>query len=777
MAAFALAWFACLGPALGQGGRFVDEEIPRAPRVVRDLAANGQPEEAAAATRPIGDYLAPGEQGIRLRSGVTARRDAGKAAEIAWAYFDQKNWTAADLWFANALTWNPKNANAAEGVILTAFRSGDSARAYGLADDFAGLVPDARRIVTGAIDAEAWKAVEAGQIDTAEKILQPYPADEPAFARVRAEIASRRVDKAVAGGNYAAARSIAEGAGIGTDQLDRKRRGDLLLRAAKAQDRRQFRESLTLLTEAEAIAPLARDESKMKAWSLYHTRRYDESASLFERLYRESPDKDTAEGITYSLQQDGRVYDLSQLSRSLGGLLKTTADPVLEAAARQEAARQERERAAGAHGASPPQAANYPRGRNRHAAPGAPYQQIGPKPIRPLDGVSPAAGAAQALQAGEPLETSRRLVPDSDRVALEAGFRSKTGDAGLSELSTVTLPGVSGTVVFGPENNQSVTLNLRHLSLDAGDFTGDRLVGSAPPDTLDSLDRGRVTTSADSLVEPRLAYRQENGATAFFAELGTTPLGGEVDARPVGAIGLDLKGDGGEWRVEAFSESVTESILSYTGIVDPYTGDAWGRVVKSGLRTDGYLGLGGGWGAYGAFEWAGLTGEQVADNSVVSLTAGVNRAIDLPGFEYLSVGPSFHFEHYEKNLSHFTTGHGGYFSPDSLVMGMFGASFLTETGGPWLLEGYVGAGAQSNDQARAPVLPLSPDGRYYDAAGNSSLTFTARVQALFELNPHWHLGANAGFSKTAAFEDYGAALYFSYLFEPRFGLDRGDFLR
>ena len=184
---------------------------------------------------------------------------------------------------------------------------------------------------------------------------------------------------------------------------------------------------------------------------------------------------------------------------------------------------------------------------------------------------------------------------------------------------------------------------------------------------------------------------------------------------------------------------------------------------------------GGGWSANGLFEYSVLEGEGVADNSAIAANLGLAYQLDIPGFEYVAVGPSFHFESYEKNLSQFTAGHGGYFSPDQLMQGMLGVSFLTEPGGDFLAEGFVGVGAQPNDQAAAPVLPLASDGRIYDATSESSAIFTARLQALFELNPQWRLGAQAGYAKTAAFDDFAVGLYLSYLFEPHTGgLGQGD---
>jgi tetratricopeptide (TPR) repeat protein len=718
---------------------------------------------AVAAPKPtIEDLTDAGPQGQLTREKVVADQDAASALALGWAYFEKSQWSVADQWFDHALTFDPANARAAEGLIMSAYRSGDIGGAYKLATAHQSLVPDGRNIVAKAAATSAAQAVEAGDVGKADEIMAHFPADESAFAGVRQSIADRQVQTAVARQEFDQARAIAEENQLDTAAVSRDEAARLLQQATDAREAGKHRESLHYIEKAEAIAPLERSGRRLKAWSLYQNRRFDDSAKQFETLYREAADKDSAEGLTHSLQQSGRLDDLARLNRELGGPLATESDPVLLAAARAEEERQRRESERSMAASSPP--APTPAAEET-APPPAPVESSSG-----MDTILAAAGASRQMD--EVIDTRQRDIPDSSSVSAGGGFRVKTGLGGVDRLRVTHLPSVKSTLVFGSGGNQSLTLAVRGISLESGDVKGSRPIGRAD----DTLEARTIATETDTLIEPRLAYRLENGDKAFFAEIGSTPLGADIGATAIGALGVEWKGERASAGAQGFSEPVTESLLSYTGMRDPYTGQDWGRVVRSGARVDGALDLGGGWGANGLFELSQLDGEGVVENSAVALNLGLTYDLDIPGFEYVTVGPTFHFESYEKNLSQFTSGHGGYFSPDQLYQGMMGVNFLTETGGSFLAGGFVGVGAQTNEQAASPVLPTAPDGRFYGATSDSSAIFTARLQTMLELNPQWRLGAQAGYAKTAAFDDYAVSVYFSFLFDRSSGgLKQSDF--
>ncbi len=711
------------------------------------------------------DPLDPGGRGQLYRESLVKNRDASGALNTGWAYFDARQWESAGQWFERALEFDPSSARAAEGLVMSRYRSGDPSGAYALAKQHAGLVPEGPGIVAKAVATTARQSVDAGEVEKAEKLLADFPDSEAPIAEVRRAIASSRVETAVVREEYAEARNIAEAAELDTRVVARDEAAALLGKAADARRSGDHESSLELVRRAEKVAPLERGGRQLKAWALYENQHWKDSVALFEALYREGNDRDSAEGLTKSLERLGDTDRLARLSDELGGPLAAASEPVLLAAARAEEERQRKARELA---------------RARQPAPEAMPAMLAPQPTvadapDTFGGtaVPIVASASSARFPGDPIDLRRRPIPETSRVNGGAGFRVKSGDDGLDRLRVTHLPAIRSTLVFGDRGQQSLTLGVNALSLDAGEFHGGRLFGAADS----TLEPRRFATETDTLVEPSLAYRLEKGDRAYFAEIGTTPIGAEISATAIGAVGIDWQGDRAAAGLQGFSESVKESLLSYTGMTDPHTGRDWGRVVRSGVRADGAVDLGGNWGAHGLFEFSRLEGEGVADNTAFATDFGLTYELDIEGFEQVAIGPNFHFESYDKNLSQFTAGHGGYFSPDQLFQGMLGLSFLTETGRSWLAEGFVGLGAQSHDVAASPVLPNAPDGRFYDGGGDSSAIFSARLQALFELNPHWRLGAQAGYAKTAAYEDFAVSLYLSFLFDPEWGLDGSDFNR
>ena len=748
----------------------VEEEKPA-------MIRTGATDESANSSESIGSSGAspdaPGAEGQKHRDQIIETHDAAGALEAGWSYFDQQQWEPARQWFGRALQFDPGSKRAAEGLVMSLYRSGQPLEAYRTAKQHAALIPDGTGIVVQAVSTTGKQLVEGGELEKAEALINGFPDSEKPIAEVRRSIAASRVETAVARQEYEEARTISETADLDPAVVAREESVDLLQQATQARDQGNHQDSLALVEKAETTAPLDRSGQRVKAWALYQNREFGKSATLFEDLYREGRDRDSAEGLVNSLQQSGKTKELAKLSDELGGPLAAKSEPVLIAAAKTE--EEKRRREAERQRQLALAQAQYDEKPDPTASGGPSGSMDIPVPSEPADSMmgTRIAAAAAANFPGDPIDRRRRDNAEGTHIDGGAGVRVKRGDSGLDRLRVTHLPTVETTLIFGPGGNQSVTLGVHALKLDAGDFRGRRLVGVADS----TLDPRPFVTETDTLVEPSLGYRHENGERAFFAEIGTTPIGADISATAIGAIGIEWEGEKAGAGLQGFSESVKESLLSYTGMTDPYTGKDWGRVVRSGVRADGAVDLGGDWGAHGLFEFSQLTGEGVADNSAVVADIGLSYQLDVSGFEHVAIGPNFHFESYDKNLSQFTSGHGGYFSPDSLYQGMLGLSFLTETGKPWLAEGFVGVGAQTHDVASAPVLANSPDGRFYDASSKSGAIFSARVQALVELNPHWRLGAQAGYAKTAAYEDYAVSLYLSFLFDPEWGLDATDFSR
>jgi hypothetical protein len=282
------------------------------------------------------------------------------------------------------------------------------------------------------------------------------------------------------------------------------------------------------------------------------------------------------------------------------------------------------------------------------------------------------------------------------------------------------------------------------------------------------------TTRLRNGVEPHLSWRRE-GWLSFYAGIGLTPSNAEVGSAPIGNLGLVQQHERGNWRAEIFSQPVRESILSYTGIIDPYTGEAWGRVRRSGVAIGGYSALGERWGASGGIQVMHLGGERVADNQAFTLNLSLARDLKLPGFDYFSVGPDFSYETYRKNLSHFTLGHGGYFSPDRLISLGVSGHLLTAEARQYIIKGDANVGVYDKSEAASPCfplggapLPLNPACQNgYAAANARGVYYSAEVMAVRRLSDHMQLGGGLIFRRNPQYQDKAAMLFVRYVFSPR----------
>lgn len=144
-------------------------------------------------------------------------------------------------------------------------------------------------------------------------------------------------------------------------------------------------------------------------------------------------------------------------------------------------------------------------------------------------------------------------------------------------------------------------------------------------------------------------------------ELGTTPTSLEV-SNFVGALRFRNESDAGVFVAGADREAVEDSFLSYAGTVDPLDGRAWGGVV----RNRGYMGArigSDGFSAYGLVAGALIDGERVDSNTEWRADAGFLQRAASGDTWVAHFGGTFELTGLEANRSHFTLGHGGYFSP------------------------------------------------------------------------------------------------------------------
>lgn len=297
-------------------------------------------------------------------------------------------------------------------------------------------------------------------------------------------------------------------------------------------------------------------------------------------------------------------------------------------------------------------------------------------------------------------------------------------------------------------------------------------MGSTQPGALGSPKTQRVGLSGS-------VHWRSLGPVGWSGSIGLTPTGGAVAPTWTADIGWRDIGTDHDWRIALQRQPVDDSVLSLTGLRDPATGRAWGRVMRSGLSAGGYQTLWPQWNGSAQLRLARLSGQHVASNDEVSASVALTRDLALPGLRFLSVGPAVAYQHDSRNLSGFTWGQGGYFSPQHYTSVGLQAVFQTQDARPWVLAGQLQSGWQSVQQdasacfALPPPLAVPPCAPAA-ASRSSGLGSGTALQGIALLSPHWAVEASAQLRTGPAYQDRSVYLGLRYFFSTRRALYGSD---
>lgn len=339
-------------------------------------------------------------------------------------------------------------------------------------------------------------------------------------------------------------------------------------------------------------------------------------------------------------------------------------------------------------------------------------------------------------------------------------WQERSGTKGLSYLNSLT-PFIGATRML-----DDVRLDLK--------LSAPNHVSGKPSQAADFADRPqndiREAIGSTTSWQPQLSGYWERENFNFIAQIGSTPVTAPVEQTAIGR--LDLKWFGPNWIAQGriFRRSVDESLLSITGTEKTTSDQAWGRVVDQG----GYIGFT--WlidelrAASFNLENSSLSGKDVKENRRLSYRADL--AWNLAGYsnqdwDYLRVGPYVSGLAYQYNLSYFTSGHGGYYSPQSnLNLGLF-LSLLSAEGREqqYKLQASVGYEQAKNDAVAR--FPLNPDNTQFQSSSSAGLAGNIQYQHMWMLNPNWMLGGFAEYGVSPDFNNKRLGALVRYSFAKR----------
>lgn len=349
------------------------------------------------------------------------------------------------------------------------------------------------------------------------------------------------------------------------------------------------------------------------------------------------------------------------------------------------------------------------------------------------------------------------------KVTLNHDYWGSSGTGGISDLSAhdtmlqVDMPLYDGRAFF---RTDTVQLNAGTFSTDA---QGKHFETFGTCNTLGCSGDERQRATGTSVA---VGWKNERWET----DLGTTPIGFDV-VDWVG--GLAYNGDWNHigWRLGVSRRPISSSLLAFGGTRDPNTGITWGGVRATGISLSGSYDRGEASGVWADLSAHLLTGQNVEDNQRQRLMAGYYYKLINEDNRRFTLGLSSMLWHYQKDLSGYSLGQGGYYSPQEYVSLALPVNYRQRTENwSWEVGGSVSIShSKSNDEKRYPLQGLVPDSlpdKFAVETGSSSSGIGYTLRAIIErrLGSHWTMGAAVDIQQAKNYTPSHALIYLRYSF-------------
>ncbi|MCS2163916.1 cellulose synthase subunit BcsC-related outer membrane protein [Scandinavium sp. H11S7] len=344
-------------------------------------------------------------------------------------------------------------------------------------------------------------------------------------------------------------------------------------------------------------------------------------------------------------------------------------------------------------------------------------------------------------------------------------FASNPGAAALAGLDTLDPTDFNPTTSTGMENLAKLG------AYDSGKVASYLAASNLKPNVNEP---GDVSTDSQkaSGVELNMALSGDD----YKVDIGSTPLGQDLNTLVGGVKWSPKLTNYMSLIFTAERRSLTDSLLSYVGLKDTYSGKNWGQVTKNGgdvqlSYDDGDAGFYVGAGGYS------YQGENVESNTSFNADAGVYLRPYHDDYQTLQTGLSMSYMDFSKNLSQFTFGQGGYFSPQNYISVSLPVD-LTEKYNNWTMKLGGSVGYQSYSQDKSAYFPTEPGWQqsletavangfakeaYYKGTSESGVGYSVRAAADYKVNNKMTIGGQVGYDTFGDYNESTASLYFRYL--------------
>ncbi|MBI2784869.1 MAG: BCSC C-terminal domain-containing protein [Legionella longbeachae] len=349
------------------------------------------------------------------------------------------------------------------------------------------------------------------------------------------------------------------------------------------------------------------------------------------------------------------------------------------------------------------------------------------------------------------------------RITLDQDYWRLPGTAGTSDYRAGDLIAQADWALY----NGRAFLRADDVTLGAGTFSTNNGVYFSDFGTCN------INGCRSGMVQQTKGVGWDGGwqSARWGMDIGQTPIGFPV-SNWIGGINYsnEIKHIG--WTVTASRRPMTNSLLSFSGTVDPNTGITWGGVVATGLTLSLSYDRGGSHGFWANVIGSTLTGKNVASNERILLLDGYYYKLINEDNRRLVIGLTNMVWHYNKNLFGYTLGLGGYYSPQMFLSLTMPVNYRKRTGN-WSYElggSITCSRATTQNNALYPLPQLVPNLNNTDntvQTGGSSMGYGYSILALIErrLGSHFMVGGLMNLQQSTDYTPSNLALFLRYSFE------------
>ncbi|MFV8799719.1 cellulose synthase complex outer membrane protein BcsC [Yersinia sp. LJYL362] len=349
------------------------------------------------------------------------------------------------------------------------------------------------------------------------------------------------------------------------------------------------------------------------------------------------------------------------------------------------------------------------------------------------------------------------------RVTLDQDYWGSSGTGGVSDLSAfntmaqVDTPLADGRAFF---RSDIIEMNASTFANTKGVYN--EKFGTCYKAGCEGDIRQRASGTSIAM-----GWQNEHWAT----DIGTTPMGFEV-VDVVGGLAYSNSWNHIGWTATASRRPLSSSLLAFAGTRDPNTNVTWGGVRASGVSLGASYDRGEANGVWSDLSYHYLTGQNVADNQRLRFMTGYYYKLINEDNRRLTVGLNGMWWHYQKDLSGYTLGQGGYYSPQKYLSLAIPVNYRQRTDNwSWELGGSVSVShSATNDRARYPLQSLlnnsiksisdRNDLDYGDSSNGVGYTLRALIER--RLSSHWTLGAGVDIQQAKDYTPSHALIYLRY---------------